>query len=60
MKIEKLELLVSKLHDKTEFFMHIRNLKQALNYRLAFKKFIEWLDLIKMLGSSDILIRTQI
>ena len=56
MKIEKLELLVSKLHDKTEFVMHIRNLKQELNYRLAFKKFIDLLDLIKMLGSSDILI----
>ena len=56
MEIEKLELFVSNLHDKTEFVMHIRNLKQALNYRLVFKKFMEWLDLIKMPGSSDILI----
>ena len=27
--------------------MHIRNLKQALNYRLVLKKFIELLNLIK-------------
>ena len=35
MKIEK---LVANLHDKTEYFMHIANLKQALNHGLVFRK----------------------
>ena len=46
MKIEKVEKLVANLHDKTEYVIHIRNLKQALNQ----KKFVESLNLIKMLG----------
>ena len=39
MKIEKVEKPVTNLHDKTEYVIHIRNLKQALNDRLIFKKF---------------------
>ena len=38
MKIEKVEKLVANLHDKTEYVIHIRNLKQALNHGLVFKK----------------------
>ena len=38
MKIEKVEKLVANLHDKTEYVTHIRNLKEALNHGLAFKK----------------------
>ena len=38
MKIEKVEKLVANLHDKTEYVIRIRNLKQALNHGLAFKK----------------------
>ena len=30
MSIEKLKKLVANLHDKTEYVIHIRNLKQAL------------------------------
>ena len=41
MKLEKVEKLVSNLHDKTEYVIYIRNLKQALNYGLILKKFIE-------------------
>ena len=37
-KIEKVEKLVANLHDKTEYVIHIRNLKQALNYGLILKK----------------------
>ena len=37
MKIEKVEKLVANLHDK--YFIHIRNLKQALNHGLDLKKF---------------------
>ena len=37
-KIEKVEMLVATLHDKTEYVLHIRNLKQALIHRLVFKK----------------------
>ena len=38
MKIEKVEEVVANLHDKTEYVIHIRNLKQALNHRLVLKK----------------------
>ena len=31
-------MLVADLHDKTEYVIHIRNLKQALNLGLVFKK----------------------
>ena len=41
MKIEKVEKLVTNLHDKSEHVIHIRNLKQALNPELVLKKFIE-------------------
>ena len=30
--------LVANLHDKTEYVVHIRNLKQTLNYGLVLKK----------------------
>ena len=35
-KIEKFEKLGANLHDKTEYVIHIRNLKQALNHGLVF------------------------
>ena len=38
MEIGKLKKLVTSLHDKTEYVIHIRNLKQALDHRLASKK----------------------
>ena len=38
MKIQKVEKLVTNLHDKTEYVSYIRNLKQALNHRLILKK----------------------
>ena len=38
MKIEKIEKLVTNLHDKTEYAIHKRNLKQALNHELILKK----------------------
>ena len=37
MKIEKVEKLVANLHDKTEYVIHKRNLKQALNHGLVLK-----------------------
>ena len=37
MKLEKVEQLVANLHDKTEYVMHIRNLKQALNHGLILR-----------------------
>ena len=37
MKIEKVEKLVANLHHKTEYVIHIRNLKQALNHELVLK-----------------------
>ena len=38
MKIEKVKKLVANLHDKIKYFIHIRNLKQALNHGLVLKK----------------------
>ena len=36
MKIEKVESLVANLHDKTEYVIHKRNLKQSLSHGLVF------------------------
>ena len=38
MKLGKIEKLVTNLHDKSEYVIHIRNLKQALNHGLSLKK----------------------
>ena len=38
MKTEKFEKLAANLHDKTEYVIHIRNLKQALNHGLILEK----------------------
>ena len=38
MKIEKVGKLVDNLHDKTEYVIHIKDLKQALNHGLVLKK----------------------
>ena len=45
-KIEKNKNLVTNLHDKTVYFIHMTNLKQALNQKVILKV----LDLIKKLG----------
>ena len=37
MKIEKVEKFVANLHDKTEYVIHIKTLKQALNHELVLK-----------------------
>ena len=38
MKLENVEKLVAKIHDKSQYFIPIRNLKQALNRGLVLKK----------------------
>ena len=38
MKIEKIEKLATNLHKQTEYIIHIRILKQALNHGLIAKK----------------------
>ena len=38
MKIGKIEKLVANLHDKTEFVIHTRNLKQACKSWISFEK----------------------
>ena len=38
MKTEKLEKFVASFHDKTEYVIDIRNLKQALSHGLVLKK----------------------
>ena len=53
MKTEKVEKLVVNLHDKSEYVIHLRNLKQALNHTLVLKKVhrvIKLLNLTQMLG----------
>ena len=42
MKIEKAEKLATDLHDKTEYVIQIRKLKQALNHILVFKRLIKF------------------
>ena len=37
-KIEKRDKVVANLHGKTEYVIHIKNLKQTLNYDLVLKK----------------------
>ena len=39
MKLGKIEKLITNLHEKTEYVIHKRNLKQALVYGLSLKKF---------------------
>ena len=38
-KIHKFQKLIANLHDKKEYVIHIRNLRQALNHALILKKF---------------------
>ena len=38
MKFEKVEKLITNLHDKFEYVIHRRNLKQALNHGLVLRK----------------------
>ena len=38
MKIEKVEKLAATVHNKIEYLIHIRNLKQTLNHGLVLKK----------------------
>ena len=47
--MEKIEKLVANLHDKEEYVIHIRNLKQALNQGLVLKKVHIVIKLIKKL-----------
>ena len=39
MEIESTKKRVANLHDKADYVILIRNLKQAFNHRLIFKKF---------------------
>ena len=41
MKFEQVVKLVANFHDKKEYAIHIRNLKQALNYALVVKE-VHW------------------
>ena len=38
-KLGKIGKLVTNVHHKTEYVIHVRNLKQALNHGLILKKF---------------------
>ena len=40
MNFEKVAKLVANLNDKNEYVIHIRNLKQELNYKLVLKRFL--------------------
>ena len=51
-KLNKAEKLVTSLPNKTEYVIHVKNLKQALNHGWIWQKFIEWLTLIKSLAKA--------
>ena len=57
MKIEKVEKLVANLHDKTEYVIHWRNLKEALNHELFLKKVK---GMTKCNSNVDILLKNHI
>ena len=38
MKIKKVEKLVASLHDKIDYVIHIRNLKQTIKSCISFKR----------------------
>ena len=44
MKIQKVKKLVANLHDKTEYVILVRNLKQALDHGLVLNKIYAWLN----------------
>ena len=50
MIVDIAEKFVANLHDKKEYVIHIRNLKQALNHGLVLNKCIETLNLINNIG----------
>ena len=45
MKIEKVGKLVANLHDKTEYVIHLQNLKHALNHGLVLKNLHRIIDM---------------
>ena len=55
MKIEKVEKVTDNSQDKTEYVIHMKNLKQAFMDQF-WKKFIEPLSLIRKLGWKHLLI----
>ena len=44
MKIRKFEKLVANLHDKFEYVIHKRNLKQGLNHGLVLRKVLKMIE----------------
>ena len=50
MKLEKVEKLVTNLNDTTEYVIHLRNLKQALNHGLILKKVHRMIKFNQKLG----------
>ena len=50
MEVNKCKKLVCNLFNKQKYVVHINSLKQALNYGLKLKKYIESLNLIKKNG----------
>ena len=45
MKIENVRKLVTNLHDKKEYVIHVLSVKQGLNYRLMSKKVLRVIEL---------------
>ena len=50
MKIERVEKIVTNLHHKTEYSIHIKNLKQALNHELVLRNLHRVIKFNQMLG----------
>ena len=47
MKFQKVVKLITNLHNKTEYIIHIRNLKEALNHGLILEKVYRMIKFIR-------------
>ena len=60
MKMEKVEKLAANLNDKTEYVMHLRNLKQSLNHGLVLKKVQKFIYIYRKIYRKDELLYTEL
>ena len=58
--MEKVEKLAANLNDKTEYAMHLRNLKQSLNHGLVLKKVQKFIYIYRKIYRKEELLYTEL